>query len=117
MQKLNRNGEKLFEFIWFSLCFHFAHRGREGWQELTTQSFEIKTDDTGACYVTEKLTEQTKNYQGDAERSEQSYPDVQLIQWLHLNFTKTHPNCKALFETPNKATTKNMNFASARHWY
>ena len=74
MQKLNRyfmegqntdgvwkDGEKLVEFTWFSLCFHFVHHGREGWRELTTQSFEIKTadtDDSGARYVTEKLTEQ-----------------------------------------------------------
>ena len=64
MQKLNRyfmegrntdgvwkNAEKLVEFIWFLLCFYFARRGREGWRELTRQSFETKTDDTGACYV------------------------------------------------------------------
>ena len=63
MQKLNRyfmegkimdsvwiDAEKLVEFIWFSLCFHFARHGREGWRELTKQSFEIKTDDTGARY-------------------------------------------------------------------
>ena len=75
MQKLNRyfmegqntdsvwkDAEKLVEFIWFSLCFHFARRGREGWRELTRQSFELKTDDTGAPYIPEKLTEQTKNY-------------------------------------------------------
>ena len=31
--------------------------------------------------------------------------------------SKTHPNCNALFQTPNKATTKDINFASARHWY
>ena len=43
MQKFNRyfmegqnkdslwkDAEKLVEFIWFSLCFHFAPRGREG---------------------------------------------------------------------------------------
>ena len=35
-----KNAEKLVEFIWFSLCFHFARRGREGWRELTRQSFE-----------------------------------------------------------------------------
>ena len=29
---------------------------------------------------------------------------------------KIHPDCKALFQTPNKATNKNMNFASAQHW-
>ena len=64
MQKLNqyfmegqnkdsvwKNAEKLVEYIWFSLCFHFARRGREGWWELTRQSFGTKTDDTGACYV------------------------------------------------------------------
>ena len=64
MQKLNRyfmegqntdgvwkNAEKLVEFIWFSLCCHFAHRGREGWQELSRQSLEIETDDTGARYA------------------------------------------------------------------
>ena len=75
MQKFNRyfmegqnkdslwkDAEKLVEFIWFSLCFHFAPRNREGWRELTRQSFEIKTHDTGARYVTKKLTEQTKNY-------------------------------------------------------
>ena len=64
MQKLNqyfiegqnkdsvwKNAEKLVDFIWFSLCFYFARRGREGWREPTRQSFETKTDDTGARYV------------------------------------------------------------------
>lgn len=37
-----RNPEKLVEFVWFSLCYHFARRGREGWRELNKQSFEIK---------------------------------------------------------------------------
>ena len=56
MKGQNKNGvwkntEKLVEFIWFSLCFHFARRGREGWRELTRQSLETKTDDTRARYV------------------------------------------------------------------
>ena len=29
-----RNPEKLVEFVWFSLCYHFARRGQEGWREL-----------------------------------------------------------------------------------
>jgi len=29
---------------------------------------------------------------------------------------KTHPACRAQFQTPNKATTKNINYASAQHW-
>lgn len=139
MQKLNRyfmegqnmdgvwkDAEMLVEFIWFSLCFHFARRGREGWRELTRQSFEIKTDDTGAHYITEKLTEQTKNYQGGAKQSEQSYSDVRMYETstafdpvaaFEFYLGKTRPDCKALFQTPNKATTKNVNFASTRHWY
>ena len=59
---LLKDAEKLVEFTWFSLCFHFAPGGREGWREFTRQSFEIKTHDTGARYVTKRLTEQTKNY-------------------------------------------------------
>ena len=47
-----KNAEQLVEFIWFSLCFHFARRGIEGWRGLTRQSFEKKnTDDTGARYL------------------------------------------------------------------
>ena len=29
------------EFFWFSLYFHFAHRGGEGWQEFTRQLFDF----------------------------------------------------------------------------
>ena len=32
-----KNAEKLVEFIWFSLCFHFARRDREGWREHLKQ--------------------------------------------------------------------------------
>ena len=107
MQKLNRylmegqkpdgvwkDVEKLVEFTCFSLCFHFALRGREGWLELTTQSFEIKTidtDDTGARYATEKLTEQTKEALSSLSSQTQMFVctklQLHLIQWLRLNFT------------------------------
>ena len=43
---------------------------RDGGSRVTRQSFEIKTDDAGARYVTKKLTEQTKNYQGGFKQSE-----------------------------------------------
>ena len=73
-----------------------------------------------------KLTEQTKNYQSSAKQSEQSYPDVRMYETstaldsvaaLDFYLSKTHPDCKALFLTPNKAATKNINFASTRLWY
>ena len=112
-----KDAEELVEFIWFSLCFHFAHRSREGWRELTRQSFEIKTDDTGARYITEKLTEQTKITK-DALNSLSSHTrmlvctklQLHLIQWLRLNFTsaKLIPTARHCFD---------INFASTRHWY
>ena len=40
-----RNPEKLVEFVWFSLCYHFARRGREGWRELKGQSHELRMRD------------------------------------------------------------------------
>ena len=91
--------------------FYFARRGREGWRELTRQSFEIKTDDTGARYVTEKLTEETKNYQGGSKQSEQSCSDVRMYETstaldpvaaFEFYLGKTHPDSNALFQTPNK---------------
>ena len=41
---------------------------------------------------------------------------LHLIQWLRLNFTSARLILTAN-KTPNKATTKNINFASAQHWY
>ena len=87
--------ERLLQFVWFSVCFHFGRRGREGWRELSKQSFGIKTDDSGARYVTEIQTEQTKNYQGGSKQKDQAYSDVRVctrtrrrwIQWVHSNST------------------------------
>ena len=55
--------ERLLEFVWFSICFYFGTRGREGWRELTKHLFGIKIKyDSGTRYVSEMQTEQTKNY-------------------------------------------------------
>ena len=117
-----RNPEKLVEYVWFSLCYHFARRGREGWRELNKQSFEIKVDDTGARYVTEKLTEQTKNHQGGSKQSDQLFSDVRMYETSNgLNpvtafefyLSKVRPECDALFQTPNK----NYARSPAEHWY
>ena len=64
--------ERLLQFVWFSVCLHFGRSGGEGWRELSKQSFGIKTDDSGARYVTEIKTEQTKNYQGGSKQKDQA---------------------------------------------
>ena len=103
--------ERLLEFVWFSICFYFGRRGREGWRELTKQSFGIKKDDSGARYVTEMQTEQTKNYQGGSKQKDQSYSDVRMyensspldpVSSFEFYILRLNPNCQALFQTPNK---------------
>lgn len=116
-----KDPEKLTEFVWFSLCYHFGRRGREGWRELTKDSFEIKTDDVGARCVKEKLTEQTKNHQGGSRQSDQLYDDVRMYETsnaldpvaaFEFYLSKTHPQCEVLFQTPNKQATSGINY-----WY
>jgi len=88
--------ERLLRFVWFSLCFHFGRRRREGWRELSKQSFGIKTDDSGARNVTEIHTEQTKTIkEGRSKRTKLilMYVHVctrtrrRLIRWVHTNST------------------------------
>ncbi|CAH3186344.1 unnamed protein product [Porites lobata] len=102
--------ERLLQFVWFSLCFHFGRRGREGWRELSKQSFGIKTDDSGARYVTETKTEQTKNYQGGSKQKDQAYSDVRMYEnstpldrvgSFEFYISRLHPSCQALFQIPN----------------
>ncbi|CAH3124795.1 unnamed protein product [Porites lobata] len=71
--------ERLLQFVFFTL-FSFWSRGREGWRELSKQSFGIKTDDSGARYVTKIQTEQTKNYQGGSKQKDQAYSDVRMYE-------------------------------------
>ena len=33
--------ERLQQYVWFNLCYHFRRRGREGWRELSKTSYEI----------------------------------------------------------------------------
>ena len=123
MQKLNRyfmerqntdgvwkDAEKLVEFIWFSLCFHFACRGREGWRELTRQSFEIKTDDTQEPVTSPKNLLNQLKITKEALNSLSSHTrmfvrtklQLHLIQWLTARLIPTAMHCFRLqTATPN----------------
>ena len=71
---------KLQEFVWFSLCFHFGRRGREGWRELQKEHFVVKSDADSQRYVTMRLTESTKNNPGGHKQSSQDYSDVRMYE-------------------------------------
>ena len=79
----------------FTLFSFWSPRKRRLARADSKQSFGIKTDDSGARYVTEIQTEQTKNYQGGSKQKDQAYSDVRiytrtrrrLIRWVHSNST------------------------------
>ena len=54
--------ERLQQYVWFNLCYHFGRRGREGWRQLSKTSYEIILDDVGKRYVRIHQAERTKNY-------------------------------------------------------
>ena len=70
---------KLQEYVWFSLCFHFGRRGREGWRDLQKEHFIVKSDAKNRSYVTMDVTE---NHSGGNKQSEQDYSDVRMYQMV-----------------------------------
>ena len=66
--------KKLQEYVvWYSLCYHFGRRGREGWRAMKKYFFVIEEDGKGSRYVCTKSTERTKNIQGGNKQGEQDY--------------------------------------------
>ena len=103
------NPTVLVEYNWFVLCYYFGRRGREGWRDFTTDSFEVKTDDKDRRYVCFTLTEITKNHQGGNRQNEVDYSDQRMYETgsqlcpvaaFELYKQKQHPQIKAFFQTP-----------------
>ena len=79
---------KLQEYVWFSLCFHFGRRGREGWRDLHKNHFVINCDAENKRYVTLAVTESTKNNPGGYKQRDQDYSDTRIYQ---LNNSALNP--------------------------
>ena len=110
------------EYVWFSICYHFGRRGREGWRNLNLNSFKVLQDENNLEYVTPCTTEQTKNYQGGHKQSDLDYSDQRMYSFnSHLDpvkayklfIQKRNPDCDALFQTP----LKSVDLAGKDHWY
>ena len=98
---------KLQEFIWFSLCYYFGRRGREGWRGCMVSSFEIKCDEDGIKYITEAVTMTSKNRQGGSKVDDGDYSDPRLynnkvVDAFKLLLQKRNPGNNVLFQTPLK---------------
>ena len=104
------------EYVWFSLCYKFGRRGREGWRTLLKTSFEIKTDDVGVEYVTQVLTESTKNHQS-AKQDTADFSDNRIhevntdtllcpVRTFRNHIENLNPDSPFLFQTPKKTTKR-----------
>lgn len=106
------------EYVWFSLCFNFGRRGREGWAEMTKDSFDIETDNEGNRFVKESKTEKTKNHQGGSEQSKQDYSTRAMygtpVDVFDFFLDKLHPNCARLFQQPLKSYNKEDSWFTSR---
>ena len=96
---------KLLEFVWFSLCYYFGRRGREGWRLCTPETFRVETDEDGIEYLTEGITMTSKNHQGGAKVDDNDYSDPRLyndevIKSFRMLLSKRNVNNNALFQTP-----------------
>lgn len=109
---LEQNPTKLQEYIWFSLCFHFGRRGREGWRELEKDFFMIKNDASNKRFVTMVVTERTKNNAGGNKQIDQDYSDIRMyevnndkldpVALFEFYLSKLNPDNCALFQKSKK---------------
>lgn len=98
---------KLVEYVWFTLCYFFGRRGREKWRELKIGFYRVQQDAEGKEYITESLTEQTKNHQGGNQQRDQDYSDNHLytaaaVNAFKLYCQKRNKEVEVLFQTPLK---------------
>ena len=104
---------KLQEYVWYSLCYYFGRRGREGWRAMKKDFFIIEEDGHGSRFVCTKSTEKTKNIQGGNKQAEQDYSDVRMYETgdvttmnpvgaYELLLRKLNPENPFLFQKPVK---------------
>ena len=98
--------------VFVELMLQFGRRGREGLRSMRKDSFLIKTDGRGRCYVTLGFNELTKNHQnnrmGENEEEqlmlEQDHrcPVASFEKYLN----KLHPACNDFWQRPSPSFLK-----------
>ena len=110
----------LLDYVWFCLCFYFGRRGREGWRDLTKNSFKVSKDDRDRPFIYMVHTDLTKNHRGGNKQNEQDYSTqkiygsqghLNIIEVFDFYISKLNPKCSALFQTPLPHYTRE------EHWF
>lgn len=106
--------------VWFVLCLQFGRRGREGWRELKTTSFCIRTDERNKRYVTESSTEISKNHQGTGRYSGLEFDEgarmyecseaLNPVEVYEFYTSKLDPSSPCLFQ-------QTVKHPSQQQWY
>ena len=109
----------LVDAVWFTLCYHFGRRGREGWMQLTKNSFVVRLDENNDKYITTNKTETTKNMQGGYKQRDQDYSDNRVsgeaVEMFEFYLSKLHPELDRLFQYPLPAFTGNNQTWFSKH--
>ena len=113
-QDFSTSPTKLIQFVWFGLCYHFGRRGREGWREMTKNTFVIKLDEENHEYLCENTTMSSKNHQRGPRVDENDYSDPRvydknLLSGYKLYTQKQNENCTAFFQAPRTDWNKTDN--------
>ena len=71
------------EMTWFNLCYYFGRRGREGWRDMSKETFAVRVDDMDKRYIAQVETESTKNHQSENQDSS-DYSDIRVYEQQFL---------------------------------
>ena len=106
------NPDHLVEALWFHLCYFFGRRGREGWAQMTKNTFNSGTDTEGHDYVSMETTEITKNHQGGHKQNDIDYDDQHMYGiGVHIfRFCVSKLHCDRLFQHPLRAYKSDGNW-------
>ena len=92
------NPDHLVEALWFHLCYFFGRRGREGWAQMTKNTFNSEGHD----YVSMGTTEITNNHQGGHKQNDIDYDDQRMygigVDIFRFYVSKLHSGCDRLFQ-------------------
>lgn len=101
----NKDPVALQRKVFLEIALHFGRWGREGWQQLTKNSFEVCKDEYGKEYVKLKYNEFDKNHAGAEEKQQLMYASEEVatcpVYSFKLYISKLHQNCEAFLQRPN----------------
>ena len=97
------------DFVWFSLCYYFGRRGREGWRDTQADTYVVR-EENGERFVVENKTQITKNWQGGHKQADMDYSEnrmcnSQAVEAFELFIEKRNKKIDAFFQTPLKNPT------------